>query len=150
MAEMPPITIRLTEDGVMQVAAIIAHLHACNEQMAQQITFLQEVGTKQAERIRALEAALTKAKREAASTNTPPTSDAPMEQATPPSGQPTPPAELLTCGMVCDQLGFAESVAEIAKVMNEWGDVDSTPEERKMVLDRKDLAMKRLSPSKKK
>lgn len=54
------------------------------------------------------------------------------------------PKEPVTCGMTCDRLGHAQSVAEVAKIMNDWGDVDSTPEERKKVLDHKDAAMKRL------
>lgn len=59
-------------------------------------------------------------------------------------------AEPMTCTKACDLLEMAQSVAEIAKVMNAWGEVDSTPGERKKVLDHKDLAMKGLSPSKKK
>jgi len=59
-------------------------------------------------------------------------------------------AEPMTCKMACEMLEMAQSVAEIAKVMNAWGDTDSTPQERKTVVDHKDMAMRRLTPSKKK
>lgn len=57
--------------------------------------------------------------------------------------------EPMTLQRACDLLEMAQSVAEIAKVMNAWGDVESTSDQRKTVLDYKDLAMKRLNPKKK-
>lgn len=58
-------------------------------------------------------------------------------------------AEPMTLQKACDLLDMAQSVAEIAKVMNAWGEAESTPDQRKTVLDYKDLAMKRLAPRKK-
>jgi len=56
MAEIPPMTLRLTEAGVMQVAAIIASLKESNDQLLASLTSVQAVSTQQVERIRLLEA----------------------------------------------------------------------------------------------
>lgn len=56
----------------------------------------------------------------------------------------------ISCDMACDRLGFAQSPKEIADVMNTTLACDYTAAERKKVLDHKDLAMKRLAPTKKK
>lgn len=56
MAEVPPITIRLNEDGIAQIAAIISHLHVMNGHLDRQVTELQVISTDQVERIRLLEA----------------------------------------------------------------------------------------------
>ena len=63
MAELPPITIRLTEQGVVQVAAIIASLSHANDELQAALTHTQEVSTAQVERIRALEQQLADANR---------------------------------------------------------------------------------------
>lgn len=61
------------------------------------------------------------------------------------------PAEPMPCKKACDLLEMAQSVVEIATVMNTWSASEaSTSEERKQVLDHKDLAMRRLNPPKKK
>ncbi len=56
----------------------------------------------------------------------------------------------MTCKKACELLDMAQSVAEVAKVMNAWDGVESTPAERKTVIDHKDIAMRRLNPNKKK
>ena len=59
MPAMPPITIQFTEAGIMQVAAIIASLKVCNEQLLASLTHVQAVSTQQLEHIRSLEAEVT-------------------------------------------------------------------------------------------
>lgn len=59
-------------------------------------------------------------------------------------------AEPLSCKKACEMLEIAQSVAEVAKVMNDWDKSESTVEERKQVIDHKDMAMRRLNPGKKK
>ena len=56
MAEVLPITIRLNEDGIAQVAAMISHLHVMNEHLDARVTELQALSTEQVERIRLLQA----------------------------------------------------------------------------------------------
>ena len=56
VAEIPPITIRLNEDGIAQVAAMISHLHVMNEHLDARVTELQALSTEQVERIRLLQA----------------------------------------------------------------------------------------------